>query len=99
MIPARCGTLAISGIIDPGHNTQSALYANGRFALIRFTSVEWTTADFARCRLRLAFLHDIRWRRVACERSTLPFDVILNRLATAFLVLLRATDFGIRRGR
>ena len=55
--------------------------------------------DFASCLLRLAFLVAMRWRRVAWERSTFPVPVILNRLATAFLVLLRAMDFGIRRGR
>jgi hypothetical protein len=30
---------------------------------------------------------------------TLPVPVILNRLETAFRVLLRAIAFGIRRGR
>src|SRR5882672_6366862 len=74
-------------------------YANGRFALMRCSSLLWTTADLASWRLRLEFLVAMRCRRVACERSTFPVPVILNRLATAFLVLLRAMGFGIRRGR
>ena len=78
---------------------QSHGHANGRFALMRASSVLSTRAILLNCRLRLAFLDDIKWRREDCERKTLPRAVILNRLATAFLVLLRAMDFGIGRER
>src|SRR5687768_13258559 len=39
-------------------------------------------------RRRLAFLVAMRWRFPARERMTLPVPVILNRLATAFRVLI-----------
>ena len=58
-----------------------------------------TRALFASCRFRFAFFDDIKWRREDCERKTFPVPVILNRLATAFFVLLRAIGFGIGRGR
>ncbi len=67
------------------------------FALIRAVSVESTTADFAMWRFRLALFEESRCRREAWERMTLPVAVILNRLATALRVLLRAIGFGIRR--
>ncbi len=69
------------------------------FILMRAMSVLSTRADFAIWRLRLALLLERRWRFEAWERKILPVAVILNRLATAFLVLLRAIGFGIRRGR
>lgn len=50
----------------------------------------------ASCRLRLALFDDNKCRRPAWARRTLPVPVTLKRLATAFLVFLRATDFGIR---
>lgn len=49
----------------------------------------------AKLRFRLADLHSSKWRRPALVRKTLPVPVILNRFATAFLVLLRAIDFGM----
>ena len=64
---------------------------------MRATSETSTRALFARCRFRLALFDDIKWRREAWARRTLPVPVTLNRLATAFFVFLRATDFGIRR--
>ena len=69
------------------------------FILIRAVSVLWTSADFAMCRLRLALFDESRCRREACCRLTFPVPVILNRLETAFRVLLREIGFGIRRGR
>jgi hypothetical protein len=63
---------------------------------MRATSETSTRALFARCRFRLALFDDIKWRREAWARRTLPVPVTLNRLATAFFVFLRATDFGIR---
>ena len=69
------------------------------FDLIRATSVEWTTADLAMCRLRLALLEESKCLREACCRNTLPVPVILKRFETAFRVLLRAMAFGIRRER
>ena len=62
-------------------------------------SVLSTTADLASWRFFFAFFEASKCRRDACERNTFPVAVILNRLATAFLVLLRAIGFGIRRGR
>ena len=67
--------------------------------MIRATSVLSTPAILLNCRLRLAFLDDMRCRRDDCERNTLPVPVILNRFLTAFLVLLREMAFGIRRER
>ncbi len=64
---------------------------------MRATSLGSTSTLLARCRLRLALFDDNKWRREAWARSTLPDAVILNRLATAFFVFLRATRFGIRR--
>ena len=69
----------------------------GRFNFILATSVRSTHAAFASRRLRFAFFVDIRWRREERVLKTLPRAVILKRFATAFRVLLRATDFGIRR--
>ena len=69
----------------------------GRFNFILATSVRSTHAALANRRLRFAFFVDIRWRREERVLKTLPRAVILKRFATAFRVLLRATDFGIRR--
>lgn len=77
----------------------ASAYANGMFILIRATSVLSTTADFAMWRFFLPLLVESKCRREACWRKTLPVPVILNRLDTAFRVLLRAMAFGIRRGR
>lgn len=68
------------------------------FSLMRATSETSTRALFARCRFRFALFDDIKWRREAWARRTLPVPVTLNRLATAFFVFLRATGFGIRGG-
>ena len=43
----------------------------------------------------LALFEESRCRREACARNTLPVPVILNRLATAFFVLLREMGFGM----
>jgi hypothetical protein len=69
----------------------------GRFNFILATSVRSTHAALASRRLRFALFVDIRWRREERVLKTLPRAVILKRFATAFRVLLRATDFGIRR--
>ena len=66
---------------------------------MRASSVLWTRADFAIKRLRFALLDDMRCRREACWRRTLPVAVTLNRFETDLRVLLRAIGFGIRRGR
>ena len=63
--------------------------------MTRATSVLCTNADFARWRLRFALFEESRCRREACARKTLPVPVILNRLETAFFVLLRAMGFGM----
>lgn len=62
---------------------------------MRATSDSETKPGLARFRFCLAVLHSSKWRRPALVRRTLPLPVILNRLATAFLVLLRAMDFGM----
>ena len=51
-------------VAAPDHRSN----AKGKFALIRFMSVLWTTADLASWRLRFAFLVAMRCRRVACAR-------------------------------
>jgi hypothetical protein len=68
---------------------------NGRFSLIRASSVESSTAPLARWRLRFALLDTNKCRRPAWPRNTLPVAVILKRLATAFFVLRLAIGFGI----
>ena len=55
---------------------------------MRYASVESTTAALPNRRKRLAFFVCAKCRRPACERKTLPVAVILNRLATDFLVLM-----------
>ena len=62
---------------------------------MRAASVLSTTAVFASWRFFFAFLFDIKCRREACARNTLPVAVTLKRLATAFLVLRRAIGFGM----
>ena len=54
---------------------------------MRYLSVGSTSTDLPSERRRLEFLVARRWRRPARERMTLPLAVILNRLATDFLVL------------
>ncbi len=66
---------------------------------MRATSVLSTRAALLSRRLRLAFLADNKCRREECARNTLPCAVILKRFATAFRVLLRAIDFGMRQRR
>ncbi len=66
---------------------------------MRATSVSSTRAALPSWRLRFAFLDDSKCRREDCALNTLPRAVILKRFATALRVLLRATDFGIRRER
>src|SRR5919201_901139 len=70
-------------------------HRNGKFALIRASSVLSTCAALLNCRFRLAFLAESRWRRDDCARKILPRAVILNRLATDLRVLLRAIGLGI----
>jgi hypothetical protein len=70
----------------------------GRFAFTRATSVSSTRAALPSRRLRFALLLDNRWRREERDLKTFPRAVILKRFATAFRVLLRATDLGIWRG-
>src|SRR5688572_25072692 len=55
---------------------------------MRYSSVPSTTTVPPRPRRRLGFLPCSRWRFPARERNTLPLAVILNRLATDFLVLM-----------
>jgi hypothetical protein len=55
---------------------------------MRYASVASTTAALPRRRSRWAFLVCAKWRRPARKRNTLPVAVILNRFATAFLVLI-----------
>jgi hypothetical protein len=55
---------------------------------MRYRSVASTTAILPRRRSRWEFLVWARWRLPARERNALPVAVILNRLATAFLVLM-----------
>src|SRR5271169_1294267 len=63
---------------------------------MRYSSVLSTCFILARWRLRLRFLLPARWRRPDWEARILPEAVILKRFATAFLVLRRAMDLGIR---
>src|SRR5215469_12503688 len=55
---------------------------------MRYSSVASTVVNPRNERRRLGFLVCARWRRPALERRTLPLAVILNRLATDFLVLM-----------
>src|SRR5580658_1403196 len=55
---------------------------------MRYVSVESTSFAVPRLRRRLGFLVCNKCRLPARERMTLPRPVILNRLATAFLVLM-----------
>jgi len=68
----------------------------GRFAFTRATSVLSTRAALPSRRLRFELFDDNKWRREERDLKTFPRAVILKRFATAFRVLLRATDFGIR---
>src|SRR6185312_15911127 len=61
---------------------------NGRFCLMRYSSVLSTVVVPRRLQRRLAFLDWAKWRLPALERRTLPLAVILNRLATDFFVLM-----------
>src|SRR5271170_6381643 len=63
---------------------------------MRYWSVLSTCFILARWRLRLRFFLLARWRRPDWDVMILPVAVILKRLATAFLVLRRAMDLGIR---
>jgi len=74
------------------------LSPKGRFSFTRLTSESWTTTDLPSLRLRLELLHSSRCRLPAFDRMTFPVAVSLNRLATDFLVLLRAMAFGMGRG-
>jgi hypothetical protein len=71
---------------------------NGKFSLIRFSSVASTTATFASCRFRFALLEASKCRRPAWARNTLPDPLTLKRLATDFFVLRLAIGFGIGSG-
>ena len=55
---------------------------------MRYSSVECTSVVPVRARRRLRFFVCIKCRLPALERNTLPLAVILNRLATDFLVLI-----------
>jgi hypothetical protein len=61
---------------------------NGRFCLIRYSSVLCTRVLPRNDRRRLGFLVCIKCRRPALSLNTLPFAVILNRFAADFLVLM-----------
>ena len=98
-ISGATASVSVTALLSDGLSVSPIRYPNGRFALIRASSVLSTRAILLNKRLRLALLDDIRWRRDDCERNTLPVAVILNLLATAFRVLLRAIDFGIGRER
>lgn len=81
-----------------GRRIRSVNYEKGRLFLIFATSQSFTMADCARLRFRFEDLHSSKCLRLAWARTTLPVAVSLNRFATAFLVLLRAIDFGMGRG-
>src|SRR5271170_7432029 len=63
---------------------------------MRYWSVLSTCFILERWRIRLRFFLLARWRRPDWDVMILPLAVILKRLATAFLVLRRAMDLGIR---
>lgn len=65
---------------------------------MRATSDSWTSAGLAILRLSFALLLERRWRRLALERTSFPVAVTRNLLATDLRVLLRAIDFGMRKG-
>ncbi len=62
---------------------------------MRGSMVSWTSAAFPSFRFRFELLDEARCRSPGLRRSNLPVAVTLNRLATAFLVLRRATGFGM----
>jgi len=74
---------------------------------MRYTSVDPRVEAFRSDRDRFELLPCIKWRLPAPRNMTLPVPVILNRLATAFLVLtplgrriddfFRLTNAGIDR--
>src|ERR1700722_2783557 len=88
----EAGALVVRGMVVVPKKS----YAKGRFARMRYSSVLSTCFILARWRLRLRFLLPARWRRPDWDARILPVAVILKRLATAFLVLRRAVDLGIR---
>ena len=55
---------------------------------MRYASVSSTCLEVPSERRRFGLLPASKWRRPARERITLPVAVILNRLATDFLVLI-----------
>src|SRR5882724_5567303 len=63
-------------------------WLNGRFCVMRYTSVGCTVVVPRRLRRRLGLLWCAKWRLPALERRTFPLAVILNRLATDFFVLI-----------
>ena len=65
---------------------------------MRGSMVSWTSAAFPSFRFRFELLDEARCRSPGLRRSNLPVAVTLNRLATAFLVLRRATGFGMGGG-
>src|SRR5437762_3284171 len=65
-----------------------AQWLNGRFWMMRYASVESTTAILPKRRRRFEFFVASKWRLPACGRRTLPRAVILKRLATDFFVLM-----------
>ena len=63
-------------------------WLKGRLCVIRYLSVECTVVVPRRFRRRFGTLVCARWRLPAHARRTFPPAVILNRLATDFLVLM-----------
>ena len=55
---------------------------------MRETSVLSTRVEEPRFRRVLGDFPESKWRLPACDRLTFPVAVILNRFATAFLVLM-----------
>ena len=79
-------------------NPNNRTYANGKHSFMRGSMVSWTSAALPSFRFRFELLDEARCRSPGLRRSNLPVAVTLNRLATAFLVLRRATGFGMGGG-
>ena len=87
--------ILISTIGTTSQLRSSRTYAKGRHSFMRGSMVSWTSAAFPSFRFRFELFEEARWRSPGLRRSNLPVAVTLNRLATAFLVLRRATGFGM----
>src|ERR1019366_5360065 len=92
--PIRTGPLAgrptVAGCALPGtakNKNEEIFYPYGNILWTFLASAAWTSFNFFRRRIRLAFLVPSRCRLPECMRMIFPVDVILNRLAAPRCVL------------